>query len=143
MVNVERSVRSVRQVFTLFPVTSKAPVLSKPAVSFISNELDKLPFDRGRGEAEAAERAARSVAVLHSEDDLDLVQILGEASSIAAKDLNEDKTEADTAEEQLDPEILSNLRTCANFCKAYSEDCPFLGVEGALCNVLKIHERWD
>ena len=55
MVNAQRSVGSVRQIFTLFPVTNKTPVLSKPAVLFISNELAKLPFDRGWGEAEAVD----------------------------------------------------------------------------------------
>jgi hypothetical protein len=87
-------------------------------------------------------RAARSVAILHSEDDLELMCKLAEASRQATCEMLRRRGSAETVQNSdscSDPAISACLANYAEICSFSKRDCPFADQSGSLCHTLKIH----
>ena len=90
-------------------------------------------------------RAARSVAVLHKEGDLDLMQELNAASKEANKAFMKKKAQDQAYGamvcEMKEPVVATEHEKEMQFL---SRECECRGTEGVLCNLLRVHiDPWN
>jgi len=85
-------------------------------------------------------RAARSVAKLYSEDEVDLMQNLASAAREAAKKKAGPSMGDGELAPVLVPEVRANIANYLDVCHSFSGECAFLHENGSVCKILRIHE---